>query len=125
MKTRHGIATLDRKLLRDLWNLRGQAIAIALVAMCGIATFVALRSGYEALLVSQLRYYDSYRFADVFVSIKRAPKTLLDRVRAIPGVNEAQGRVVFDASLDVPGLDEPASGRLVCSSVHLTDSITV
>ena len=113
MKTRQGIATLDRKLLRDLWNLRGQAIAIALVAMCGIATFVALRSGYEALLVSQLRYYDGYRFADVFVSIKRAPKTLLDRVRAIPGVNEAQGRVVFDASLDVPGLDEPASGRLV------------
>src|SRR5690606_2056815 len=30
-----------------------------------------------------------------------------------PGINQVQGRVVFDASLDVPGLEEPASGRLV------------
>jgi putative ABC transport system permease protein len=104
---------LDRKLLRDLWHMRGQAVAIALVAMCGIATFVTLRSGYEALRASQQRYYENYRFADVFAGIKRAPLTVLEHVRRIPGVNEADGRVVFDASLDVPGLDEPASGRLV------------
>ncbi len=108
-----GLRALDRKLLRDLWRMRGQAAAIALVAMCGIATFVALRSGYEALSVSQQSYYERNRFADVFASFKRAPLTLLDKVRAIPGVNEVQGRVVVDASLDVPGLQEPASGRLV------------
>jgi putative ABC transport system permease protein len=108
-----GLRALDRKLLRDLWRMRGQAAAIALVAMCGIATFVALRSGYEALSVSQRSYYEHYRFADVFANFKRAPVTLLDKVRAIPGVNEAQGRVVVDASLDVPGLEEPASGRLL------------
>lgn len=104
---------LDRKLLRDLWRMRGQALAIALVAMCGIATFVAMRSAYEALRVSQFSYYEQYRFADVFANVRRAPDSLLERVRGIPGVNEAAGRVVFDASLDVPGLDEPASGRLV------------
>ncbi len=31
---------LDRKLLRDLWRLRSQVIAIALVVGCGIAMFV-------------------------------------------------------------------------------------
>ncbi|HVK94118.1 MAG TPA: FtsX-like permease family protein [Noviherbaspirillum sp.] len=107
------IRPLDRKLLRDLWRMRGQALAIALVAMCGIATFVTLRGSYEALLVSQTRYYQQFRFADVFAPVKRAPLSLLERIRHIPGVNEVDGRVVFDASLDVPGLDEPASGRLV------------
>lgn len=104
---------LDRKLLRDLWRMRSQAIAIALVAMCGIASFVTMRGAYEALLSSQAAYYEHYRFADVFANLKRAPRILLDRVREIPGVNQVEGRVVFDASLDVPGLDEPASARLV------------
>jgi hypothetical protein len=34
--------------------MRGQAVAIALIAACGIAAFVTMRSGYEALLASQL-----------------------------------------------------------------------
>lgn len=104
---------LDRKLLRDLWRLRGQAFAIALVVMCGIAAFVTMRGSFEMLLMSQASYYERYRFADVFVNVKRAPMTLLERVRDIPGVNQVDGRVVFDASLDVPGLEDPASGRLV------------
>lgn len=107
---------LDRKLLRDLWRMRGQALAIALVAMCGIATFVTMRGSYEALLSAQTRYYAQYRFADVFANLRRAPVTLLERIRDIPGVNAVEGRVVFDATLDVPGLDEPASARLVSLS---------
>lgn len=107
------IHPLDRKLLRDLWRMRGQAMAIALVAMCGIATFITMHGSYEALLSSQASYYERYRFADVFANLKRAPVTLLARVREIPGVSQADGRVVFDASLDVPGLEEPASGRLI------------
>ena len=113
MNLLHGLRAIDRKLVRDLWRMRGQALAIALVAMCGIATFVSMRSGYEALVASQAVYYEQYRFADVFAPLKRAPLSLLDRVREISGVNDVDGRVVFDASLDVPGLDEPASGRLV------------
>jgi putative ABC transport system permease protein len=108
-----GLRGLDRKLLRDLWRMRGQALAIAMVAMCGIATFVTMRGSYEALLTSQKIYYEQYRFADVFVNLKRAPISLLERIRTISGINDVDGRVVFDASLDVPGLDEPASARLV------------
>jgi putative ABC transport system permease protein len=113
MVSRPHISALDRKLLRDLWRMRGQVLAVAMVALCGVATFVTMRGSYEALLNSQHTYYERYRFADVFASVRRAPLAILGRVRAIPGVNEADGRVVFDASLDVPGLEEPASGRLV------------
>jgi putative ABC transport system permease protein len=104
---------LDIKLLRDLWRMRGQALAVALVAMCGIASLVTMRGSYEALVRTQTAYYEQYRFADVFANVKRAPVSLLARVRDIPGINEVDGRVVFEASLDVPGLDEPATARLV------------
>ena len=31
---------LDRKLVRDLWSLRGQALAIAMVVAGGVATYI-------------------------------------------------------------------------------------
>jgi putative ABC transport system permease protein len=31
---------LDRKLFRDLWHMKGQALAIAMVLASGVATYV-------------------------------------------------------------------------------------
>ena len=31
---------LDRKLLRDLWHIKGQAFAIAIVIACGVGMYV-------------------------------------------------------------------------------------
>ncbi|HSP99586.1 MAG TPA: FtsX-like permease family protein [Candidatus Dormibacteraeota bacterium] len=103
---------LNRKLVRDLWHLRGQMIAIALVVACGVAVFVSTRAAYESLLMSRDAYYAEYRFADVFVHLKRAPDALAARLARIPGVASVQPRIVFDVTLDVPGLAEPATGRL-------------
>lgn len=103
---------LNRKLYRDLWHLRGQIIAIALVVACGVAVFVSTRSAYESLLISRDAYYADYRFADVFVHLKRAPDALAPRLARIPGVARVEPRIVFDVTLDVPGLAEPATGRL-------------
>jgi putative ABC transport system permease protein len=107
------VKALDRKLWRDLWHLRGQALAIALVVACGVATVVTARVGYESLLVSQADYYARYRFAEVFAQLERAPEALRSELAAIPGVAAVQTRVVAEVTLDVPGLAEPATGRLV------------
>ena len=104
---------LDRKLLRDLWHLRGQAVAIALVVACGVATVVTARVGYESLRESQAAYYTEYRFADVFTALERAPESLRAALAAIPGVAAVETRIVAEVTLDVPGLAEPATGRLV------------
>ena len=104
---------LDRKLLRDLWHLRGQAVAIALVVACGVATVVTARVGYESLRESQAAYYTEYRFADVFSALERAPESLRAALAAIPGVAAVETRIVAEVTLDVPGLAEPATGRLV------------
>lgn len=107
------MTALNRKLVRDLFHLRGQVIAVALVVACGIATYVTMRSSYDSLVASRATYYASYRFADVFAQLKRAPDSLATEIRYIPGVATTQTRVVMEVTLDVPGLDEPATARLV------------
>lgn len=104
---------LDHKLVRDIWHLRGQAVAIALVVACGVATVVTSRVGYESLRDSQAGYYAAYRFADVFVALERAPESLRTALAAISGVAAVETRIVAQVTLDVPDLAEPATGRLV------------
>ena len=104
---------LTRMLLRDLWHLRGQVLAISLVVLCATASFVSMQSTYRSLLLSRDDYYARYRFADVFARFKRAPERLADEIRRIPGVATVQTRIVADVILNVPGLREPATGRVV------------
>ena len=107
------LATLDRKLLRDLWLAKGQAIAIAMVVAAGVALFVLLRTTIASLELTESAYYDRYRFGNVFVSCKRAPLRVAERIRQIPGVARADARVVEHVTLDVPGLAEPAAARMI------------
>ena len=108
-----GLRPLHRKVLRDLWHLRSQMAAVAVVMACGIAMFVALRSMHGWLRDTQAQYYEGYRFADVFASARRAPAALARQIAAIPGVASVRTRVVMDVTLDLPELDEPGTGRLV------------
>ncbi len=107
------IAALDRKLLRDLLGMKGQAFAIGLVLASGIAMYVAYLSNFDSLRRTQDAYYDRFRFADVFASCKRGPLRLEERMREIPGVSSVQTRTVVDVTLDLPDTTEPLKGRLI------------
>ena len=107
------MTSLDKKLLRDLRLMRGQLITVALVVACGVATYVTMRGSYESIAAAQQEYYSRYRFAEVFAHLKRAPDTLKENIASIPGVASVQARIVFEVTLDVPDLPEPAVGRLI------------
>lgn len=107
------MSRLHRALLRDLWHLRGQVLATALVVSVGLGAFVTMVSTYQSLARARDDYYSAYRFADVFASLKRAPDSLAAALRAIPGVAAVQTRVSEGLILSVPGLAEPATGRLI------------
>lgn len=104
---------LNRKLVRDLWHMRGQMAAIGVVVACGVATVVTTRTSYTSLLASRAAYYEQYRFADVFVHLKRAPASVAPQLAALPGVASLETRIVSGVILEVPGLAEPATGLLV------------
>jgi len=108
-----GMTALHRKLIRDLIHMRGQMFAVTLVLACGIATYVTMQSAFRSLEAAQSDYYSGFRFADIFTHVKRTPEPVSAAISAIPGVASVQTRVVMDVTLDVPGLDEPATGRLI------------
>jgi putative ABC transport system permease protein len=107
------ISSLDRKLLRDLSQMKGQSFAIAIVIAAGVATFVNSRTIVHSLELTRSTFYERYRFADVFARVKRAPDTLAERLSEIPGVAQVETRIVELVTLDVRGLDEPAVGQLI------------
>ncbi len=104
---------LDRKLLRDIWRLRGQVVAVALVVASGVAVLIMSLSSIEALEETATAYYERYRFAEIFATVKRAPEKLAVRIGEIDGVQTVETRVIEFATLDVEGFEEPIVGQLV------------
>ena len=104
---------LDRKMLRDLAAMKGQAVAIGVVVACGIAVFVMANTTLRSLEAARGNYYTNNRFADLFVSLVRAPETVADRVAEIPGVLAVDHRVVEALTLDLDRMPEPVSGLML------------
>ena len=107
---------LQRKLLREVGQLRGQVAAIAMVMAGGIAMMVMALTNYNALSNARAMYYSEYRFPDVFAQAKRAPLPLLDAIRALPGVRDAEARVTGFVNLELEGFGEPMTGQIVSLS---------
>ncbi len=112
------MSPLNRKLLRELWRLRGQVMAIALVIASGVATLVMSLSTIDALEETTKAYYERYRFADVFARVKRAPESLARQISELDGVQSVQTRISEFATVDITGFDEPVIGQIVSVPEH-------
>jgi putative ABC transport system permease protein len=106
------ISHLDRKLWRDLRRMKGQALAVAMVMGCGLAMMIMARSLVFSLESTRREYYEANRFAEVFAMMKRAPNSLAARIQEIPGVGTVQPGISVQVTIDLPELDEPASGMV-------------
>lgn len=106
-------APLDRKVLRDLWRMRWQVMAIALLIACGVSVAVMSFSAQRALADAQAAFYAETRFADIFAQAKRAPLSVARELSAIEGVTAVDVRIVQGGLMDVPGLARPAAARLI------------
>lgn len=104
--------SLQKKLWRELWHMRGQALAIMLVIVGGVGVCVMSLSTYDSLLETRDTYYREYNFGEVFARLKRAPQSLMRRIVEIPGVSQAESRVLAQVNLEVSGFDDPISGLL-------------
>ncbi|WP_342640250.1 ABC transporter permease [Rhodoligotrophos ferricapiens] len=104
---------LDIKLFRDLRRLWTQVLAISLVVAGGVATLLMAVGSYRSLEETRAAYYERYFFADVFATVRRAPKSVLSQIALIPGVAAVEGRIAKLALLDIPGYSAPATGQFV------------
>ena len=104
---------IDKKLWRELWGMRMQALAIAMVIVGGVSIFIMSLSTLDSLYETRETYYRDHHFAHVFASLKRAPLSLTQRIEAIPGVDKVETRVVAYVNLDVAGFTDPVSAHLI------------
>lgn len=104
---------MDIKLLRDFRRLWVQGLAIALVLAAGVAVILMSSGMSRALNETRSAYYETNRFAHVFASARRAPDSLIHRLRDIEGVAQVQTQVRSYALLDIPGRAKPATGLLI------------
>jgi len=107
------ISPLDRKLLRDIGKMKGQVFAVSLVMACGLAMMIMTRSLIMTLETARSVYYQENAMADVFATLKRAPLSVAERIKIIPGVATVEARVAVNVILDLPGLVEPATGHII------------
>jgi putative ABC transport system permease protein len=104
---------IHTKLLRDLWKMRWQSFAIASVLAAGISIVILSISTLQSLERTRAEFYKQSHFGHAFVHLKRAPLSLVTRIREIAGIHTVEPRVVMPVTLDVPQLQEPASGRII------------
>ena len=107
------MSPLDRKLLRDLWRIKGQAAAIGAVIAVGVLLLVMMTGLVSSLEETRRAYYERYRLADVFAPVTRAPQGVIGDLAAISGVAAAEGRVAGYALIDLEGVDLPVRARIV------------
>lgn len=124
------VSPLDHKLLRDLWHVKGQAMAIGMVIAVGVAMQVMMTGLVTSLNDTRAAYYDRYRLADIFAPATRAPDRLVNRLAAIDGVASVEVRVTGSALITLPDLDRPVRAQAVSlpnlreprlNGVYLTD----
>ncbi len=107
------LGALDRKLLRDLREMRGQAVAIIFILVAGVAAYVSMASVMDTLQHTLDRYYEEYAFGDGFATVRRAPEEVAERLGTTPGIVQVQTRVVAMVNLEIAGYDDQVAGLMV------------
>ena len=98
------MTALHRKLWRELWGMRGQTLAIALVTASGIAVFIMAVGALSSLEATRTAFYERYRFA------------VLD---SVPGAFGSEGALsVSVAANSTTSRSTAAAGAADVSSAH-------
>ncbi len=107
------LPTLQRKLLRDLWHIKGQALAITLVIAASVGMYVMSKGMLLSLNQTRSDYYAQHRFAQIYAPVKRAPRRLRAAALDLAGVRQADARIRVGVLMDVEGVVAPISAQLL------------
>jgi putative ABC transport system permease protein len=103
---------LNKMLLREVKNSRAQFIAAVTVVLLGISMFTAALISYRNLKSSKDFYYEQYKFLDYYAVVKGISGQVVDKIRTLEDVKEAEGRFSLEAGADM-GEDKRVTVRLL------------
>lgn len=110
------VRPLHAKLFRDLWRIKGQAVAIMVVIGIGVALQVMMSGLVTSLTQTRNTYYERHHFADIFGSVVRAPEHVASQLHGIEGVAAFDTRVTGMGLIDVATRELPVSARILSLS---------
>lgn len=94
---------LNRKIIRDLWQFKGQFISVLVVVIIGVMLYSGINAAFRNLSGASEKYYREYRFADLWATMYRAPEGVEEKIKSLPFVKMATGRVVQDVKIGISG----------------------
>lgn len=105
------MGVLLKKLLRDLKEAKGQLIAILVVIIIGVMFYTGINATFKNLSQASSKYYEDYRFADIWASVHNAPESVLRKLESLPFVDMLIGRITKDVKINIS--EENATIRLM------------
>ncbi|MCX7708768.1 MAG: ABC transporter permease [Clostridia bacterium] len=102
---------LNRKLVRDLWQSKGQFISVLIVVIIGVMFYSGINAAFKNLSGASEKYYREYRFGDLWANFYRAPENIEEKMKSLPFVKMATGRIIEDVKIGIS--DENAIVRLI------------
>ena len=94
------MGVLGKKLFRDLWKNKGQFISIFIMVLLGVMAFSGIHAYMDGMQVSAENYYEEYNLQDLWLNGERFTKEDLEKIRSIPGVEGAERKLTFTATLE-------------------------
>ena len=110
---------LRRKTWRDLKENKGVYLACIVVIAIGLMIYTAMSIVYESMTKSQQAFYSDTHFADGFISVTGFPENKVNSLTFLPGVDQAEGRIVKDVRLLDQQKDSNRYLRMV--SINMTN----
>jgi putative ABC transport system permease protein len=112
------MSVLLKKLLRTVWNTRGQFLAVTAVVAVGITVYISMTTSYYNLNRSRDDFYHENNFADYYFHVVRAPEQVTRQIESLPGVAAVTGRIQKDVPLVREG-HKKATARITSYPVPL------
>lgn len=107
------MSPLHAKLMRDLWRIKAQAMAIMVVIAIGIALQIMMSGFVTSLTQTRDAYYERHQLADVFAPVVRAPSYVAGQLEDIAGIRTVETRISSFASINVATLDFSVSAQVL------------
>jgi hypothetical protein len=84
-----------------------------MVVVVGITMYNAILMSFQNLNSATDSYYEEYRLPHLFVRLNNAPESVVGIAGRTDGVIAAQGRLVLDVPMEIPGYEGRVQARIV------------
>ncbi|UCD91671.1 MAG: FtsX-like permease family protein [Methanobacteriota archaeon] len=106
------MAYIDKKMGRDLWRMKGRAIASVLLITMGSMMYAGFMSMMPNVQGFFYDYHEDMNFADLQVIAEAVPLNVTAQLEAVQGVDDVEARLEFPARIETSQLEDTAAKLL-------------